>query len=199
MSAAKTKTDVAVPDDPKPVKEEEIVLEDPPEEIVAEVVAEVEPGVPAKRAIGPKEPPPFKWKLIGHARHMALTLFKAAEREDVEAQLERTRKEGYYTNLQILDINTKVEQPPQPKPTKKALREMEVARKEKATKAAKAATAAKGATAVADATGKSGKKSVPAKSATKTDSSKSVAKASPSSKKPAPKKPAPRKPEKKKK
>jgi hypothetical protein len=155
VSAAKTKVDELPPDVPKEVPEE-VIAEDVPEEPV--VVEEVVPGVPAKRAIGPKEAPPFKWKLIGHANSMALTLFKAAERDDVEAQFERIRKEGYYTNLQILDVNTKVEQPPQPKSAKKAARAGGGGRARSAKASKISAGGRGGATAVVEAPMKSGKK-----------------------------------------
>jgi len=75
--------------------------------------------VAGKRALGVKEPIIFKWKLIGTSNNMTLTLFKAVEREDVDAQFERTLREGYYTDLKILDAEAKVEQPAQPKGTKK--------------------------------------------------------------------------------
>ncbi len=76
--------------------------------------------VPGKRALGVKEPIIFKWKLIGTSQHMTFTLFKAVEREEVDAQLERLQKEGYYTDLKILDADAKVVQPVQPKGAKKA-------------------------------------------------------------------------------
>ena len=59
------------------------------------------------------------WKLIGTSNNMTLTLFKAVEREDVDAQYERTRKEGYYTDLKIVDADAKVDQPSLPKGMKK--------------------------------------------------------------------------------
>ena len=76
--------------------------------------------VPGKRALGVKEPIIFKWKLIGTSHNATLTLFKAVEREDVDAQFERTQREGYYTDLKILEADAKVDQPAQPKGTKKA-------------------------------------------------------------------------------
>ncbi len=76
--------------------------------------------VAGKRALGVKEPIIFKWKLVGTSNNMTLTLFKAVEREDVEAQFERTQREGYYTDLKILEADEKVDQPAQPKGTKKA-------------------------------------------------------------------------------
>lgn len=76
--------------------------------------------VPGKRALGVKEPIIFKWKLIGTSNNMTLTLFKSVEREDVDAQFERTLKEGYYTDLKILNVDAKVGQPPQLQGTNKA-------------------------------------------------------------------------------
>ena len=64
-----------------------------------------------RRAPGTKEPIQFLWKLVGHSAGVALTLFKAVEREEVEAQLTRIHREGYYTDLKVLDINAKVIQP----------------------------------------------------------------------------------------
>jgi len=114
---------------PKNLKNEEIedvpivddALLDPAVELI-----ELPAAVPAahgpvagKRALGVKEPIIFKWKLIGTSHNATLTLFKSVEREDVDAQFERTQREGYYTDLKILDADAKVEQPPQPKMTKK--------------------------------------------------------------------------------
>ena len=75
--------------------------------------------VAGKRALGVKEPIIFKWKLVGTSQNMTLTLFKSVEREEAEAQLERLGKEGYYTDLKILDAEAKVEQPARLKGTKK--------------------------------------------------------------------------------
>lgn len=66
---------------------------------------------PGKRPLGTKEPIVFKWKIVGQSGNVVLTLFKAVEREEIEAQLERLTKDGYYTNLRILDNNERVEQP----------------------------------------------------------------------------------------
>ena len=55
------------------------------------------------------------WKLVGGASGYLVTLFKSAEREDVEAQFQRLTREGYYKDLQILDINAVIKQPPPPK------------------------------------------------------------------------------------
>ena len=44
-------------------------------------------AIPAgKKTLGQKEVIPFEWKLIGDAEGYSLTLFKAIEREEVEAQ-----------------------------------------------------------------------------------------------------------------
>lgn len=127
-------TSVAVPKKPKEkeknkdseaVPVDEVLVDEVLEEVnLAEIdiplVAEVAPpvnGTPAKKPLGVKEVIPFQWKLVGTANNMTLTLFKAVEREDVEAQLDRVQKEGYYTNLLILEANAKVAQPkPLPKP-----------------------------------------------------------------------------------
>lgn len=81
-----------------------------------------EPGaipVGGKR-IGVKEPIPFKWKIIGSSGRYILTLFKSVEREDADAQIERLQKDSYYTDLRVVDINEKIEQPvvKEPKRTK---------------------------------------------------------------------------------
>ena len=68
---------------------------------------------PRRGAPGAKEIPAFKWKLMGRSGDMFLTLFKAVQREEVEAQLERMSKETYYRDLQILDADTVVPQSPQ--------------------------------------------------------------------------------------
>ncbi len=49
---------------------------------------------------------------MGRSGDMFLTLFKAVEREEVEAQLERLGKESYYRDLRILDADTVVPQSP---------------------------------------------------------------------------------------
>ncbi|HNQ22057.1 MAG TPA: hypothetical protein PKK06_03085 [Phycisphaerae bacterium] len=64
----------------------------------------VEPSAPSKRSVGPKEAPPFTWKLVGESSGLVVTLFKATDRAEVEGQLERVRKDGYYTNLQVVPI-----------------------------------------------------------------------------------------------
>jgi hypothetical protein len=76
--------------------------------------------VPGRKSLGVKEPIVFNWKIVGRSGHMNVTLFKSVEREEVEAQLERLTRDGYYTHLQILEAKAVVEQPPQPKETKKA-------------------------------------------------------------------------------
>lgn len=69
------------------------------------------PAPPARKPASAKEVIPFEWKLIGESYGVALTLFKAIERADVEAQLGRVDREGYYRNLRILEANEKVKQP----------------------------------------------------------------------------------------
>jgi len=118
----------------KTKKAEEVVSPDEHDAELPEIVDEavIEPAVvgipasapggpvPGRKSLGVKEPIIFKWKIIGHSAGMNLTLFKSVEREEVEAQLERLTRDGYYTNLQILEASAKVEQPPQPKEAKKA-------------------------------------------------------------------------------
>lgn len=66
------------------------------------------PGV--RRGPGAKEVIPFEWKVVGEARGLTLTLFKAIEREEVEAHLARLTNDGYYKKLRILDNSTRVKQ-----------------------------------------------------------------------------------------
>ncbi len=64
-----------------------------------------------RKGPGTKDVPPFEWKLVGEANGVILTLFKAVERDEVEAQHVRLTKDGYYTKLRILDVNEKLKQP----------------------------------------------------------------------------------------
>jgi len=106
-----------------------------------------EPKKPAptgKRPLGTKEVIPFEWKLIGISQNIALTLFKAVDRADVEAQYERVKREGYYTDLLIVDINEKVKQPKPVKDTaRRRARKTAGAAKKLATRAAKRKRTAK--------------------------------------------------------
>lgn len=77
------------------------------------------PASTGKRPLGTKEVIPFEWKLVGVSQGIVLTLFKAVERADVDAQYERVKREGYYTDLRILNINEEVKQPKPPKPAAK--------------------------------------------------------------------------------
>lgn len=86
-------------------------LVEPPEVLEVEMVAPAPIAASAKRALGGKEVIPFKWKLVGTSGNVVLTLFKAVDREDVDAQYERALKEGYYTDLRVLTVETKIEQP----------------------------------------------------------------------------------------
>ena len=119
---------------PSKAKKEAVIV--PPDELDVEVevvddvlvvapivgVPASAPGgpVPGRKSLGVKEPIIFNWKIVGRSGHMNVTLFKSVEREEVEAQLERLTRDGYYTHLQILEAKAKVEQPPQPKEAKKA-------------------------------------------------------------------------------
>jgi len=110
---------------------------------VAGVVGPVGPG---KRNIGPKEPIPFKWKILANSGRYVLTLFKSVEREDADAQLERLQKDSYYTDLRVVDINEKIEQPVNKESRKAAAKaekieaaKIEAAKVEAAKKLAKAA------------------------------------------------------------
>ncbi len=76
----------------------------------------VAPAIPAKRPLGTKEVVPFAWKVIGTSGDTVLTLFKSIEPADSEAQLARLRKDGYYSNLRVVEADFKVVQP---KPAKK--------------------------------------------------------------------------------
>jgi hypothetical protein len=79
----------------------------------------------------------------------------------VDAQFERTQREGYYTDLKILEADEKVDQPVQPKGTKKASPRIERGGKGAATTAAR--------TAVAKRPVPSSRKPTPTKSALKTE------------------------------
>ena len=124
---------------PGKAKKEEAIS--PPEELEVEPELEIEavdevlpaaapglgvpasaPGgpVPGRKSLGVKEPIVFNWKIVGRSGNMNVTLFKSVEREEVEGQLERLTRDGYYTHLQILEAKAVVEQPPQPKEAKKA-------------------------------------------------------------------------------
>lgn len=76
------------------------------------------PAVATKRPLGVKEVIPLKWKVVGESGGLVLTLFKSVELEDSEAQLERLTKDGFYTNLRLLDVAEKITQPPQPEVAK---------------------------------------------------------------------------------
>lgn len=63
-----------------------------------------------RKGPGAKEVIPFEWKLVGESRGLTITLFKAIEREEVEAHLLRLQDDGYYKKLRILDNNAKLTQ-----------------------------------------------------------------------------------------
>lgn len=79
-------------------------------EAETEEAAAVKPVVPVKRTPGVKIVIPFKWKLVGAANGLMLTLFKSVEREDVDAQLARIAAEGYYKDFRILDVDAPISQ-----------------------------------------------------------------------------------------
>ncbi len=107
---------------PKRPRSAEPPDEAPPAEDAVELIPEVVeppgvvlPGAPispiVRKGPGIKEVPAFRWKLVGESSSMVLTLFKTVEREEIDAHLDRVRKEGFYTNLRVLDINEKIAQP----------------------------------------------------------------------------------------
>jgi hypothetical protein len=98
--------------DPETPEAPETLDEEPELPEVAEI-PEAEVAAPApsgRKALGGKEVIPFKWKLLAVADGLTLTLFKAVEREDVEAQLDRLRNEAYYSDLRIVGIEEKITQ-----------------------------------------------------------------------------------------
>lgn len=90
--------------------ETDVEVEVEPELEVAEPDVPDKPVAPVKRTPGVKEVIPFKWKLVGAANGLVLTLFKSVEREDADAQLVRIAGEGYYKDLRILDADAPVAQ-----------------------------------------------------------------------------------------
>lgn len=101
--------------------------------------AELKPTA-ARRAPGTKEVIPFVWKLVGESRGAILTLFKSVERDEVESQLERLRRDGYYTDLRILDVNEKIEQPASAKKQLKAAKKVATKTTARTSKAVRATT-----------------------------------------------------------
>lgn len=67
-------------------------------------------GSTGKKPLGVKEVIPFEWKLVGSSGGLVLTLFKAIERVDVEAQMERVDREGFYKDLRVLPANEPLKQ-----------------------------------------------------------------------------------------
>jgi len=95
------------------------------------------PSPPPRRQLGVKEPIIFKWKLLGSAGDVVLTLFKSTERDDVDAQFERVQREGYYKNLEVVEADAKVAQ------TKKVKETLDKERKKMGSAAEKKARDAK--------------------------------------------------------
>ncbi len=104
---------MTMPEKPESIQPDEPIAEEVPPGDVDLVLepADVPAAAPARRQLGVKEPIVFKWKLVGTSEDVILTLFKAVEREEVEAQLDRVRKDGYYTDLRILENDVKIVQP----------------------------------------------------------------------------------------
>ena len=73
------------------IEPEESQVQTPPDDDTDEVAAAPQKPDAAKvgrKPAGTKEIVPFEWKLIGESHGLALTLFKAVAREDVESLLE---------------------------------------------------------------------------------------------------------------
>ncbi len=86
---------------------------------------------PARRPLGAKEIIPFAWKLVGTCQNTVLTLFKTVDRVEAEGQLARVQDDCYYTDLRVLENDTKVVQPKGAKAAKVAPRAAEQAAKKK--------------------------------------------------------------------
>ncbi len=166
MTKAKSK-EIDEPVDPAAAIDD---VEEAPEVAVPEVAPV------ARKSLGVKEPIIFLWKIVGHANGLALTLFKSVEREDADAQLERLTRDGYYTNLEIMEATAKVVQPQPPKEVKKAAKPREETKsspRAESRKTAKSAPSKRGSAARRPAARKPA-----AKSASKSSSGKSTKTAS---------------------
>ena len=86
---------------------------------------------PAKKPLGAKEVIPFAWKLVGTSHNTVLTLFKTVDRAEAEGQLARLQNDDYYTDLRVLEVDTKVVQPKGAKAAKAAPRAAEQPAKSK--------------------------------------------------------------------
>jgi hypothetical protein len=116
------------------------------------------PAPSPKKPIGTKEVPAFAWKLVGLSSGVRVTLFKAVEHADVEAQLGRLTRDGYYTELEILDIDAKVTQPKSAAPKKSSARKTAKAKAKPTPKAARKKTSG-----TTSKTAKARKKTAPAR------------------------------------
>ncbi len=103
----------------------------------ADIIPEPEAPVPPKKSMSAKEPPAFKWKLAGYVDGLTVTLLKAVDQAEVEAQLERLQAEGYYRDLTVYPIDAKV--PPDPMAAKFAKERKAAERAAAPAKGAKAA------------------------------------------------------------
>jgi len=93
--------------DVEPEEVLDVVEVEAPDEPVVKTEKEAVAPVASKKPLGVKEVIPFRWKLVGTSGGLTLTLFKAVERADVEAQYERVCNEGYYKDARILEIDPK--------------------------------------------------------------------------------------------
>ncbi len=98
-------------DTPKTEQVEELNSGATPAEAEPESEETSESGSAPRKTPGVKEPPQFAWKVIGKSGEAIITLFKSVEREEVEDQYKRLSRDGYYTDLEIVDISHKTVQP----------------------------------------------------------------------------------------
>ncbi len=172
MASSKTVAEAATPkvaDDS--VKEPEAKKEaQPPGQNAQAPGSPGAPAAPATRRPNPaKEVIPFAWKLVGESNRSIVTLFKAVEREEVEAHYHRLIKDGYYKQLRVLTLDTVIKQP-KPPPKKKTAKPA-VAKKKAAKKSPAKAKAAPKKSSPSEATktkkASPAKKAVPAKKTAK--------------------------------
>jgi hypothetical protein len=104
---APTKAKAKTKSEPEPI---DATPDASPEVVPGAPVIDAAPG-PPKRSVGPKELPPFEWKVIGESYGAIVTLYKSIEREDADAQLERLERDGYYAKLRIVEAKEVIKQP----------------------------------------------------------------------------------------
>lgn len=137
----------------------EVVAPEPEVEEAEPVLAEAPGAEPATiRKAVVKEIPQFRWKVVATStRGETVTLYKAVEREDVEAQAERMKGDSYYYDIRVVGIElappkpavateapppapaVEAPEPPAPKrpPTPKPVKPKAAAAKQKTVAAAK--------------------------------------------------------------